>query len=101
MEAKGLSLKPLAPYEQALLSALSFFRTGRNLETQAHHCLSMYLRQSRDRIMGEVAFYAAIAGMEEQAFLQLITEDPDRAQALIAHQTSGVSPLVPTNGPKH
>jgi hypothetical protein len=51
--------------------------------------------------MGEVAFYAAIAGMEEQAFLQLIAEDPDAAQALIAHQTNGVSPLVPTSAPKH
>lgn len=44
--------------------------------------------------MGEVAFYAEIAGMDEQAFLQLIVSDPDAAQALIQDSSHPVSPLV-------
>lgn len=79
-----LSLRPLAPYEDRLLSALAFFRTQRSRETQAQHCLAMYLRQSESRIMAEVAFYARSIGQDPRALLELIYTDPDRAEALIA-----------------
>ncbi|MGC9505407.1 hypothetical protein [Baaleninema sp.] len=80
---KPLDLNPLAPYEDRMLSALAFFRTKRNRTTQAHHCLSMYLRQSEARIMGEVGFYARACGVEPLQFLELIYQNPDRAEQLI------------------
>ena len=79
-----IALRSLAPYEDRLLSALAFFRTQRSRETQAHHCLSMYLRQSEGRIMSEIGFYARSIGWEPRDFLELIYTDPDRAERLIA-----------------
>lgn len=83
-EGRRLHLKALAPYEDQLLSALAFFRTKRQRTTQAHHCLSMYLRQSEPRIMAEVEFYARQAGMKPHDFLTLIYVDPDKAQETMA-----------------
>lgn len=89
-QPKGLNLRALAPYEDRLLSALSFFRTKRQKTTQAHHCLSMYLRQSESRILGELEFYARMTGLDKYQLLELIYSDPDRAQELIDDAT-GVS----------
>lgn len=79
-----LNLPPLAPYEEMLLHALAFFRTNRSVETQAHHCLSMYLRQGEARVMGEVGFYARLVGLEPFELLQLIYTEPERAIALLS-----------------
>lgn len=81
---KPLQLKQLAPYEDMLLHALAFFRTNRSVETQAHHCLSMYLRQGEARVMGEVGFYARLLGMEPKDLLQLIYTNPDEAIARLS-----------------
>ena len=72
-----LALNQLAPYEDRLLHALAFFRTNRSVETQAHHCLSMYLRQGEARVMGEVGFYANLLGMEPKELLELIYRNPE------------------------
>ncbi|XGV88038.1 MAG: hypothetical protein ACAF42_03225 [Limnothrix sp. BL-A-16] len=79
-----IALRPLAPYEDRLLSALAFFRTQRSRNNQAHHCLSMYLRQSEGRIMAEVGFYARAIGQDPGALLELIYTNPDQAESLIA-----------------
>lgn len=84
---KRLHLRALAPYEDRLLSALSFFRTKRQKTTQAHHCLSMYLRQSENRILSEVEFYARMTGLDKYHLLELIYSDPDKAQKLIDEAT--------------
>ncbi len=83
----GFDLKPLAPYEDRLLNALAFFRTQRQPADQARHCLSMYLRQSEARIMGEVGFYARLVGMEPGDFLELLYQSPDEAENLIEQAT--------------
>lgn len=86
--AKPLNIPPLAPYEDRLLAALAFFRTQRKRDTQAHHCLSMYLRQSEGRILSEVGFYARMLGQDPWAFLEMIYQDPDSAESSI-EQISG------------
>ncbi len=78
-----LTLKPLALYEDMLLNALAFFRTKRDTNIQAHHCLSMYLRQSEERIMKEVEFYSSFLNMEAIDLLNMIYKDPEKAQKLI------------------
>ncbi|MFP5272609.1 hypothetical protein [Coleofasciculus sp.] len=91
MEPKRLYLRPLAPYEDRLLNALAFFRTKRKPTTQAHHCLSMYLRQSEERIMSEVGFYAHSCGVPSMEFLELLYSDPDKAESMIENSVgSGV-----------
>jgi hypothetical protein len=50
---------------------------------QAKHCLSMYLRQSESRIMGEISFYARACGIEPFQLLELIYQNPERADAMI------------------
>jgi len=72
----SMNLEPLAPFEDRLLHALAFFRTGRDVERQALHCLSMYLRQSESRVMSEVAFYARRLEMSPEAMLEAIYTDP-------------------------
>ncbi len=94
-EPKRLHLRPLAPYEDRLLTALAFFRTGRKPATQAHHCLSMYLRSSKARVMDEVSFYAQRCGYSPEDFLELIYTDPDTAEQAIANMGSGlISPVA-------
>lgn len=88
-QPQKLHLKPLAPYEDHLLSALAFFRTKRQTTTQARHCLSMYLRQSEQRIMSEVGFYAQMVGKDKYEFLELIYSNPDQAENLI-EQVTGI-----------
>ncbi|MEB3226621.1 MAG: hypothetical protein VKJ86_12540 [Synechococcus sp.] len=93
---KSLSLSPLAPYEDRLLHALAFFRTGRAVETQAHHCLSMYLRQGESRVMGEVRFYANLLQMDPDELLELIYNQPDQAQILLA-EYGAIAPVAEEN----
>jgi cobalamin-dependent methionine synthase I len=80
---KPLPIRPLAPYEDRLLSALSFFRSQRDRTNQAHHCLSMYLRQSESRVMSEVGFYARRLGMSADELLELIYTHPEEADRKI------------------
>lgn len=101
-EPKRLHLRPLAPYEDRLLAALSYFRTQRKRTTQAHHCLSMYLRQSETRIMGEVGFYADSCGLSRRDFLELIYTDPDKVDQLISEaMKGGVSPVADLDPDRH
>lgn len=81
----SLPLPPLPPYESTLLSSLAFFRKQERT-TQALNCLTMYLRQSEARVLGEVRFYAKRLNMEPEDLLLLIHQDPDRAEALINEQ---------------
>ncbi len=85
----SLVLGALAPYEDRLLSALAFFRTKRRVETQALHCLAMYLRQSEARIMAEVEFYARRLDLEADQLLELIYMEGDRAEQLIETALGG------------
>ncbi|WP_071518858.1 hypothetical protein [Geitlerinema sp. PCC 9228] len=78
-----LHIGPLAPYEDRLLHALAFFRTNRNPAIQAKHCLSMYLRQSENRIMREIEFYARACGMEPFQLLESIYQNPEKADRMI------------------
>ena len=78
-----LHMKPLALYEDMLLNCLAFFRTNRRPTVQAHHCLSMYLRQSEGRIKSEVSFYANLLDLSTDELMQLIYTDPDKAKNLI------------------
>ncbi|AMA07933.1 MULTISPECIES: hypothetical protein [Cyanophyceae] len=91
-----LSLPPLAPYEDRLLHALAFFRTGRAVETQAHHCLSMYLRQGEARVMGEVGFYAKLLKISPDELLELIYCNPSQAQTLLA-EFGAIAPVAEEN----
>ncbi|AFY40613.1 hypothetical protein Lepto7376_4511 [[Leptolyngbya] sp. PCC 7376] len=91
-----LALNQLAPYEDRLLHALAFFRTNRSVETQAHHCLSMYLRQGEARIMGEVGFYSRLLGMEPSELLQLIYAEPDEAIARLS-EYGEIAPIAEAN----
>ena len=86
-----LALNQLAPYEDRLLHALAFFRTNRSVETQAHHCLSMYLRQGEARVMGEVGFYANLLGMEPKELLELIYRNPEE----VINQLSAFGEIAP------
>lgn len=89
-----LHLRSLAPYEDRLLSALSFFRSQRDRNNQAHHCLSMYLRQSESRVMSEVGYYARRLGMSPDELLELIYTQPEeidrQIQAVLGTKPSDV-----------
>lgn len=77
-----LRLPALPAYEDALLSALAFFRQQPR-ETQALNCLAMYLRQSEGRVMSELKFYASFADLEPQELLMLIYTQPAQAEVLL------------------
>ena len=91
-----LALKQLAPYEDRLLHALAFFRTNRSVETQGHHCLSMYLRQGEARIMGEVGFYSQLLGIEPRELLELIYTKPEEAIARLS-EYGEIAPIAEEN----
>ncbi|MBF2074777.1 MAG: hypothetical protein IGS50_13585 [Synechococcales cyanobacterium C42_A2020_086] len=80
-----LELPPLPPYEAALLSSLAFFRKQER-KIQALNCLTMYLRQSEARVLGELKFYARTLNMDPQDLLRLIHHDPVRAETLLREQ---------------
>lgn len=86
-----LQLPPLPPYESALLAALAFFRKQPRT-TQALNCLTMYLRQSEARVLGEIRFYAKQANLEPDQLLALIAQDPEQAEALLQTQLN-LSPV--------
>jgi hypothetical protein len=82
-EATELDLNQLPLYEWRLLQALAFFRYNRDVNTQALHCLCMYLRQSEGRVMSEVSFYAKRLNMTADELLDLIDSEPERASDLL------------------
>jgi hypothetical protein len=89
MNPQPLHLEPLAPYEDRLLAALAFFRFQRNIDSQARHCLSMYLRQGETRIMQEVKFYAGHLGLEPEELLELIYSDGDQIRQKLQQHFGG------------
>lgn len=89
MNPQPLQLEPLAPYEDRLLAALAFFRFQRAIESQARHCLSMYLRQGETRIMQEVKFYSRHLDMTPEELLELIYSDGDRARQELKRHFGG------------
>ena len=80
---KRVHMAALAPYEDRLLACLSFFRFKRKHSVQARHCLSMYLRQGETRIRNEVGFYAKHLELSTDELMELIYEDPDKAEMLL------------------
>jgi hypothetical protein len=87
-KAATLSLNTLPEYEGKLLAALAFF-LGREQSAQAAACLSMYLRQSEPRIIGQLKYYAHKASknsgqpIDEYDLLDLIAESPEQVAALL------------------
>ncbi|MBD2256974.1 hypothetical protein [Pseudanabaena sp. FACHB-2040] len=83
-----LSIHALPEYERKLLAALAFF-LGREQSAQAVACLSMYLRQSEPRIIGQLKYYAHKATkntgqpLDEYDLLDLIAESPDQIAAML------------------
>jgi len=77
-----LSINPPPEYEMKLLNAMAFF-LGRNVEAQATAALAMYLRQNCDRLLTQCEFYARKADLDKYELLDLITDDRDRAVALL------------------
>ncbi|MBD3884090.1 hypothetical protein IFO70_20285 [Phormidium tenue FACHB-886] len=69
-------------YEMKLLTALAFF-LGRKVSSQASAVVAMYLRQSHDRILSQCEFYAHKVGMNKWEILDLIYNDPQRAEELL------------------
>lgn len=84
----AFSLSSLPEYERKLLYSLAFF-LGRDISAQAVACLSMYLRQSEPRILGQLNYYAHKAarktGQPYNAYdlLDLIIESPETAAELL------------------
>jgi hypothetical protein len=81
-ERKGLYISALPDYEMKLLTAMSFF-LGRGVSSQATAALAMYLRQSHDRVMAQTEYYAHRSGMNKWDFLDLIFENPQKAEELM------------------
>lgn len=81
-ECGQISIPVLPDYEMRLLTAMAFF-LGRKVNQQAAAVVAMYLRQSHDRILTQVEFYAQQQGMSKWDLLNLIYEDPDRVQKLL------------------
>ena len=77
-----MTINALPDYEMKLLSALSFF-LGRSPTSQATAALAMYLRQSHDRILTQVEYYAHRAGMNKWDFFDLIHTQPAEAERLM------------------
>ncbi len=77
-----MCINALPEYEMKLLSALSFF-LGRSPTSQATAALAMYLRQSHDRILTQVDYYAHRAGMNKWDFFDLIHDNPAAADQLM------------------
>lgn len=73
---QSLTISPLNHLEATLLASLAFHRGTRPVATQAHHALSMYLRQGRDRIFGEAKYYADLLGLSLEDYLAHMIRDP-------------------------
>lgn len=85
-DRKRFNLAKPPEYEYKLLTALAFF-LGRPVSTQASAALCMYIRMSHDRIMSQVRYYAKKAGMDEYEYLNLISEDPEKAKLIMDGET--------------
>ncbi|NJO71182.1 MAG: hypothetical protein HC825_04710 [Oscillatoriales cyanobacterium RM1_1_9] len=48
--------------------------------------MSLYLRQSKQRIFDEISFYASPLGLSPEALLELIYQDPHGAEQKIREQ---------------
>ena len=81
-DRKRISVKELPLYESQLLNAIAFFQ-GRPYATQAYNALTFYVRQSENRVMKQVEFYARRLGMDPWDLLKVIYDDEDRAKELI------------------
>ncbi len=81
-ERKRIYINALPDYEMKLLTALSFF-LGRKVSTQAAAALAMYVRQSHDRILSQTEYYAHRSGLNKWDFLDLIFENPQKAEELM------------------
>jgi|GEM_PF-1761377 len=81
-EFRQISIPVLPDYEMQLLTAMAFF-LGRKVDQQAAAVVAMYLRQSHDRLLTQVEFYAQRLGMTKWELLHLISEDGDRARELL------------------
>ena len=79
---KEIPIPVLPDYEMQLLTAMAFF-LGRKVNQQAAAVVAMYLRQSHDRILTQVDFYAHRLGMSRWDLLNLIFQDSDRARELL------------------
>ena len=77
-----ISIPVLPDYEMQLLTAMAFF-LGRKVNQQAAAVVAMYLRQSHDRILTQVEFYAQQLSLSKWDLLNLIFHDPDRARELL------------------
>lgn len=82
-ERKRIHINALPEYEMKLLTALSFF-LGRKVSTQAAAALAMYIRQSHDRILSQVEYYGHRVNMDKWDLLDMIFENPDQAEKLLA-----------------
>lgn len=81
-ERKRIHISAPPEYEMKLLTALAFF-LGRKVSTQAAAALAMYIRQSHDRIMAQVNYYAHRCNIEPYDLLDLIYDDPEKAKNLL------------------
>jgi len=86
-ERKRIYLNALPEYEMKLLNALAFF-LGRKVSTQAAAALAMYIRQSHDRILTQVEFYAHQVGKSKWEMLDLLFDNPEEAERLINEKAS-------------
>lgn len=77
-----LTLPTLPDYEMRLLTAMAFF-LGRKVNQQAAAVVAMYLRQSHDRILTQTEYYAHRLGISKWDLLELISTNPEQAQALL------------------
>ncbi len=80
--SQEISIPVLPDYEMQLLTAMAFF-LGRKVDQQAAAVIAMYLRQSHDRILTQVEFYAQQLGLSKWDLLNLIFNEPDRARELL------------------
>jgi hypothetical protein len=80
--SQEISIPVLPDYEMQLLTAMAFF-LGRKVNQQAAAVVAMYLRQSHDRILTQVEFYAQRLGMSKWELLNLISQDSDRAREIL------------------
>lgn len=81
-ERKRIHLNAPPEYEMKLLTALAAF-LGRKVSTQASAALSMYLRQSHDRILSQAEYYGNKWGMTKWEVLDLCYENPAKAKELM------------------
>jgi hypothetical protein len=88
-DRKRLYLNVLPEYEMKLLGALAFF-LNRKIASQAAAALAMYLRQSQERILAQVDYYAAQLGTDRWQLLDAISDDPDAVRKALDARLGGL-----------